>query len=92
MTLIVSQETPNEELVTTIDTAGGPPFGGTWTYRTTLAPGGGTALTITEEGTVSNPYYRVMMRLGGTHATLDSYLVALGKRFGKDVHPAHLIP
>ena len=92
MTLIVSEEVPDQRLVTTIDTAGHPPFGGTWTYTTKLAPGGGTTLVITEDGTVSNPFFRVMMRLSGTHTTLDSYLTALGKRFGQHVTPAHVVP
>jgi uncharacterized protein YndB with AHSA1/START domain len=92
MTIIVREETPNEGLVTTIDTVDHPPFSGTWTYALKLAPGGGTSLTIREVGTVANPYFRVMTRLTGTHSTIDSYLTALGRHFGHDVTPTHVVP
>ena len=61
------------------------PFGGTWTYD--LAPlTGGTSLTITENGEVYNPIFRFLSRfIFGHAATIDSYLKALGKKFGEDV-------
>lgn len=64
------------------------PFGGTWTYA--LVPEGlGTRITITERGWVSNPMFRFVSRfvLGQT-ATMDTFLRALGKRFGEEVTPA----
>jgi uncharacterized protein YndB with AHSA1/START domain len=91
-TLIIDTEEPPLRFSTRIDTAGGPSFGGTWTHEVAMAPGGGTTLTITEDGWVSNPFFRVMMKLGGPHTTLDSYLVALGGRFGQTVAPAHVTP
>jgi uncharacterized protein YndB with AHSA1/START domain len=50
------------------------PFGGAWTF--TLQPeGGGTKLTITENGEVYNPLFRVMSRFVFGHAaTIDRYL------------------
>jgi uncharacterized protein YndB with AHSA1/START domain len=50
------------------------PFGGAWTF--TLQPAdGGTKLTITENGEVYNPLFRVMSRFVFGHtATLDRYL------------------
>ena len=92
MTLKVQFEEPGIHLVTAIDTAGHPPFGGTWTYDLKLAPGGGTTVTIVEEGTVSNPFFRVMLRLGGPYRTLDSYLSALGRRFRATATPVHVVP
>ena len=92
MTIIIRQEDPPYHLVTEIDTTGHPPVGGTWSYDTKLAPGGGTEVTVTEHGHLSNPYFRVMMRLGGPWSSIDSYLTALGHRFGKDVTPAHVVP
>ena len=49
------------------------PFGGAWTF--TLQPdGGGTKLTITENGEVYNPLFRVMSRyVFGYTATIDRY-------------------
>ena len=50
------------------------PFGGAWTF--TLQPvDGGTKLTITENGEVYNPLFRVMSRFVFGHtATLDRYV------------------
>ena len=91
-TLIVNTEDPPLNFTTRIDTTGSPGFGGTWTHAVALAPGGGTRVTITEAGWVSNPYFRVMLKLGGPYRTIDSYLTALGGRFGATVTPAHLTP
>ncbi len=58
------------------------PFGGTWTYD--LVPdGGGTRLTITENGEIYNPIFRAMARfVFGYEATMASYLEALRKKVG----------
>lgn len=91
-TIIIESEEPPLNFTTRIDTTGSPIFGGTWTHEVRLAPGGGSSVTITEAGWVSNPYFRVMMKLGGPYSTLDSYLTALGSRFGETVTPVHLTP
>ncbi len=91
-TLIINTEEPPLRFTTRIDTTGSPGFGGMWTHEVALAPGGGTTVTITEEGWVGNPFFRVIMKLGGPYRTLDSYLVALGGRFGETVTPAHITP
>jgi len=50
------------------------PFGGTWTYRITPAPGG-SELTITEDGEVYNPNFRFMSRfVFGDYATMDTFI------------------
>lgn len=58
------------------------PFGGTWTYE--LQPSGaGTALTITEDGEVYNPIFRVMQKLFfSPYKTIDTYQADLKKRLG----------
>ncbi len=56
----------------------GLPFGGTWTYE--LAPAGPTAtrLTITEDGEVYSPIFRLVGRFFlGYDATLERYRDAL---------------
>ncbi len=60
------------------------PFGGTWTFEIAPANGGST-VTITENGKIYNPFFRFMARfvLGYT-ATMETYLKALGKKFGED--------
>lgn len=90
--VIIDQEEPPLRFRTRVDTTGHPPFGGTWTYQTAIASGGHTTVTITEDGTVDNPFFRVVSKLMGTHATLNSYLTALGVKFGQTVTPAHVTP
>lgn len=49
-------------------------FGGTWTYRLVPA-GGGTDLTITEDGEVYNVIFRFMSRFVlGHYATMDAFI------------------
>jgi len=56
------------------------PFGGSWTYE--IAPSaGGSTLTITENGEVYNPIFRVMSRfVFGHEATMTAYLGHLEAR------------
>ncbi len=63
------------------------PYGGSWTY--VIAPdGGGSRVTITEDGVVYNPVFRFVSRfVFGYHATQEEYLRALGRRFGQDATP-----
>lgn len=84
---VAEEERPPSRLVARI-TNDDLPFGGAWTYD--LAPSGtGTRLTITEKGWVSNPIFRFVSRFViGQTATMDSFLRALGKRFGESVKPS----
>jgi uncharacterized protein YndB with AHSA1/START domain len=66
------------------------PFGGAWEY--VLSPDSAdankTRITITERGYVTNPIFRFVSRFVlGHYATLETYLKALGRRFGDDVTP-----
>jgi uncharacterized protein YndB with AHSA1/START domain len=55
-------------------------FGGTWTYEISPAAGGST-LTITEDGVIYNPFFRVMARfVFGYESTLAAYLSAAEAR------------
>jgi hypothetical protein len=59
------------------------PFGGSWTFELTPAPAG-TALRITEDGTVTNPIFRFMSRFVFGHAaTITRYLEDLGRKLGR---------
>jgi uncharacterized protein YndB with AHSA1/START domain len=92
MPLVVLESQPPRRLVTKIDSpaGGGAAFGGTWTYELT-PDGGGTRISVTEAGWISNPIFRFMSRfLFGYYGSLDGYLKHLGKRFGEDVRPEHL--
>jgi uncharacterized protein YndB with AHSA1/START domain len=64
------------------------PFGGTWTYQ--IEPNAtGSRITITEDGEIYNPIFRLMGRLFFSQtATIEGYLTSLGKKFGEDVQLA----
>ena len=61
------------------------PFGGTWIW--VVQPvGGGCTVTITEHGEIYNPFFRFMARFVlGYRGTMDTYLTALGQKFGDEV-------
>jgi hypothetical protein len=60
------------------------PFGGRWTYEIVPASGGST-LTITEDGEIYNPLFRVMSRfVFGYESTIAAYLAAAGKRLAPE--------
>ena len=84
----VQESEPPRRLVTRI-TDKTLPFGGAWTF--TLQPAdGGTKLTITENGEVYNPLFRVMSRFVFGHtATLERYLENLRKHFAKAGEPVN---
>ena len=47
---------------------------------------GGTLVTVTEDGEIYNPFFRVMSKLiFGYHRTQESYLSALAQKFGEAV-------
>ena len=59
------------------------PFGGTWTYEITPAPGG-AALRIREDGEVYNPIFRFLARFVFGHSgTIDTYLKSMSRKFGE---------
>jgi uncharacterized protein YndB with AHSA1/START domain len=89
--LVVLESQSPGRLVTKIDASAGAPFGGTWTYELTPdSGGGGTRISVREDGWISNPVFRFLSRfVFGYYGSLDGYLKALGKRFGEAVKPTH---
>jgi hypothetical protein len=80
--IAIVEQHPPHRLVTRIADPN-LPFGGTWTFEIT-PDGGGTRLTITERGYVSNPIFRVVSRfIMGHHATMAAYLRELAVRLGE---------
>jgi uncharacterized protein YndB with AHSA1/START domain len=81
ITFAVAAVEPSRMLVTEI-VDDGLPFGGRWTY--TLEPTAtGTRLTITEDGFVYNPIFRIVSRFFmGYETTANTYLDALAARTG----------
>lgn len=63
------------------------PFGGTWTFELTPIAAG-VELSITEDGEIYNPLFRVLARFFfGYHAIIDTYLRDLGRHFSQPVTP-----
>ena len=86
ITYEVDEELPSEKLVTRIvDRDLG--YFGSWTYDL-LPADSGTRVRITENAEVPNVLFRFMSRFVFGHtATMDTYLKALGRRFGEEVTP-----
>jgi hypothetical protein len=86
VTYEVMEETPGEKLVTRIvDRDLG--YSGSWTYEFSPTEKG-ALVRITEDGDVSNILFRFVSRfIFGHTSTLDSYLRALGEKFGENVTP-----
>ncbi len=62
-------------------------FGGTWTYEITPTDRG-CELTITENGEIYNPIFRVFARfVFGYTATMETYLKQLGTKFDEAIEP-----
>lgn len=86
VTYEVVEDIPGEKLVTRIvDRDLG--YSGSWTYEF-LPAENGARVCITEDGDVSNILFRFVSRFVFGHtSTLQSYLVALGEKFGEKVTP-----
>src|SRR6266550_743895 len=82
----LSEDVPSQRMVTRIlDTDLG--YSGKWTYVFT-PENGGTRVTVTEDGEVSNVLFRFMSHyFFGQTATLDGYLTSLAKRFEESATP-----
>lgn len=87
LTMVVDSAASPHHLVTRIANTD-LPFGGEWIYDIAASDSGGSFVTITERGWVSNPVFRFVSRFVMGHtATIDAYLRALGRRFGGEITP-----
>jgi hypothetical protein len=83
----ITNATAPRLLVTDMDAGD---FRGRWIHELDPAPGGGTILTITEEGEVGSPLFRAMMIFHDNHETMLRYHEALALRLGETVSPARV--
>lgn len=86
LTLELVAETPSVRIETRI---ADPtlPFGGSWTYSFQRS-GGGTEVTVRENGVVRPPLYRAMARLFFGHTrTMKTVLKSLSRHFGGTAKP-----
>jgi uncharacterized protein YndB with AHSA1/START domain len=82
LTIQVVYFEPPQRMVARVTDAGGA-FGGTWTYDLAPAEGGGTQVTLTEDGEIYNPIFRVVARfVTGYEATMEAYLEDLATHLG----------
>lgn len=86
VTYEVMEDIPGEKLITRIvDRDLG--YSGSWTYDLS-STATGTRIRITEDGDVSNILFRFFSRFVFGHtSTIDSYLLALGAKFGENPAP-----
>jgi uncharacterized protein YndB with AHSA1/START domain len=84
VTVAITESLPSRRLVREILPGG--PFFGSWTWELEAAEGG-TRLTITERGTVPNPFFRAMMIFHDNTKTMRDYATALGRRLGTQAIP-----
>lgn len=74
-----AESRPNEKLVRVI-VGDDLPFGGKWTFELADAAGGGTELTLTEDGFIQPPVFRAIMQwFIGLDATQRDFLAHLEK-------------
>lgn len=91
ITYVVDVLEPQSRLIARIADAG-LPFGGTWEYRVEAAGASESKVTIIERGSVYNPIFRFVSRfLMGHTATIDAYLRALGRKFGREPTPTVVV-
>ncbi|MBO9662328.1 SRPBCC family protein [Dokdonella sp.] len=77
---IEAAEAPHRFVTRIADTDLG--YGGSWTWDI-RADGAGSLVTITEDGEVTSPLFRLLSRyVFGHHSSIDSYLQALVGRLG----------
>ncbi len=89
ITMAMEESDPPGRMVSRIDDPG-LPFGGRWIYELAPSPNG-TTLTITEEGEVSNPFFRFMSRfVFGHYHTLEGYGRDLARYLGARVEPVRV--
>ncbi len=80
-------DAPRKMVVRIADEGGKLPFGGTWTWHLREVAGG-CEVTLSENGFVSNPLFRVLAHfVFGYTRTLDRTLRALGAKFGEETTP-----
>lgn len=86
LTLEATTSEPPRHLVTRIADKD-LPFGGSWDIS--ISPEeAGSKITITENGEVYNPLFRVMSKMMSQTATIDAYLTGLTRKLGGTYSPA----
>ena len=85
MTVITTESLAPTRLVRTVGDASAP-FSGSWIYDIS-ATDDGTQIALTEDSTVPNPIFRLLVKISGPTKYIDEHLVDLGMRFNETVTP-----
>ncbi len=85
VTYIVDESVPSKRYVTRILDES-LPYAGKWTFELEQK-GARTELTITEDGEIKSFVFRALSVFFSKTATIESYLKALGTKFGESVKP-----
>jgi uncharacterized protein YndB with AHSA1/START domain len=81
MTIITSESTPPKHLVRSMGDNSGP-FEGSWTYD--ISPtADGSQIVLTEQSTISSPFFRLMVQLFSPTKYMDEHLEGMAKHFGE---------
>jgi hypothetical protein len=85
ITFEMVEDRPPERMVVRIAEKG-LPFSGMWTFEITPAPGGGSELSIREDGEIYNVMFRFLARfVFGYTGSIERYFKDLGAKFGENV-------
>ena len=60
----------------------GGPFEGSWTYEITPTADG-SQVVLTEQSTMNNAFFRLMVKLFGPTKYMDEHLEDMAKQFGE---------
>lgn len=91
MPMLVETSEPPARLVTRIPADADIGYSGTWTYALEAREGGGTQVTVTEDGHVESLLFRGIGALFmDEHTTMNAFLVELAASYGAEVVPEEL--
>lgn len=82
MTIVTTEMLPPTHLVRTVADKS-LPFAGSWVYAIKPTTAGGSEIALTEKSEISNPFYRLMVKIFDPTKFLDQHLEDIAKHFGE---------
>lgn len=81
MTIVTAESLPPTRLVRSMGDDGGP-FQGSWTYEISRG-GDGAQIMLTEHSEMTNPFFRLMVKIFSPTKYMDEHLDDMAKHFGE---------
>src|SRR4051812_5050384 len=78
MTVITAESSAPNRLVRVLGDARAP-FSGSWTYKITETADRGSDVELTEDSQISNPIYRLLLKIAGPTKYIDQHLEDLSR-------------